>query len=45
MGSGGTEEALKTIGRGPRFAQLDLLVDGRTGCRMQDEEPAKTGGG
>ncbi|MEC8254495.1 MAG: hypothetical protein VX004_03430 [SAR324 cluster bacterium] len=45
MGSGGTEEALKTIGRGPRFAQLDLLVDERTGCRIQDEEPARTGGG
>ena len=45
MGSGGREEALKTIGHGPRFAQLDLLVDGRTDCRMQDEEPARTGGG
>ena len=45
MGSGGTEEALKTIGHGPRFAQLDLLVDGRTDCRMQDEEPARTVGG
>ncbi|MEC7164511.1 MAG: hypothetical protein VXW41_01760 [SAR324 cluster bacterium] len=45
MGSGATEEALKTIGHGPRFAQLDLLVDGRTDCIMQDEEPARTGGG
>ena len=45
MESGGTEEELKTIGHGPRFAQLDLLVDERTGCRMQDEEPAGTGGG
>ena len=45
MGSGGTEEALGTIGRGPRFAQLDLLVDGRTDCRMQDEKLARTGGG
>ena len=35
MGSGGTEEALETIGQGPRFAQLDLLVDGLTDCRMQ----------
>ena len=45
MGSGTTEEALKTIGHGPRFAQLDLLVDERTGCRMQDEKPARTGWG
>jgi hypothetical protein len=45
MGSGETEEALKTMGRGPRFAQLELLIDGRTGCRMQDGEPAKNGGG
>ena len=45
MESGRTGEALKTIGHGPRFAQLDLLVDERTGCRMQDEEPARTGGG
>ena len=45
MESGGTEEALRIIGHGPRFAQLDLLVDGRTGCIMQDEEPARTGGG
>ena len=36
MGSGGTEEGLRTIGRGPRFAQLDLLVDGRTECRMRN---------
>jgi hypothetical protein len=44
MGSGGTEEALKTIGHGPRFAQLDLLVDELTDCIMQDEKPARIGG-
>ena len=44
MGSGGTEEVLETMGRGPRFAQLDLLVDRRTNYRIQDEKPAETGG-
>ena len=45
MGSGGTEEALKTIGHGPRFAQLDLLVDGRTGCRMGNLQELVGGNG
>ena len=44
MGSSGTKEILETMKREPRFAKLDLLVDRRTGCRMQDEEPARTGG-
>ena len=44
MGSSGTEEVLETMGRVPRFAQLDLLVDKQTDYRIQDEKPAGTGG-
>tara|TARA_B100000674_G_scaffold185092_1_gene150039 strand:+ start:284 stop:421 length:138 start_codon:yes stop_codon:yes gene_type:complete len=44
MRSGGTEEVLETMGHGPRFAQLDLLVNRRTDYRIQDEKPAGTGG-
>ena len=44
MGSSGTEEVLETMGRGPRFAQLDLLIDKQTDYRIQDEKPAGTGG-
>ena len=47
MGSGGTEEALKTIGHGPRFAQLDLLLTGEliAECRMRNLQELVGGNG